>query len=88
MSIQDKLEQAIDLYGIGDIRTLLLSKARDKEIVEEQKKLYEAYKGWCNEFFRSYRNLYFIFTKDKLWNVNRSYMCNAYYDSNKIYYKR
>lgn len=44
MSIQDKLEQAIDLYGIGDIRTLKLSKARDKEIVEEQKKLYEAYK--------------------------------------------
>lgn len=45
MSIQDKLEQAIDLYGIGDVRTLLLSEARDKEIVEEQKKLYEAYKG-------------------------------------------
>lgn len=44
MSIQDKLEQAIDLYGIGDIRTLLLSKARDKEIVEEQKMIYESYK--------------------------------------------
>lgn len=44
MTTQQKLDKAIELYGIGDIRTLELSKLRDKEIVEEQKKLYKVYK--------------------------------------------
>ena len=37
------LEMAIELYGLGDIRTLKLSQQRDKEIAEEQRKLYKAY---------------------------------------------
>lgn len=45
MSIQDTLEEAIVQYGVGDIRTLKLSEERDKEIVQEQMKLYESYKG-------------------------------------------
>lgn len=44
MSIQQLLDSVINLYGIGDIRTLELSQKRDKEVVEEQKKLYETYK--------------------------------------------
>lgn len=44
MSIQDMLEEAIEQYGVDDIRTLKLSEERDKEIVQEQKKLYESYK--------------------------------------------
>lgn len=44
MTTQQKLDKAIELYGIGDIRTLKLSEERDKEILEEQKKLYKAYK--------------------------------------------
>lgn len=44
MYIQVKLEQAIDLYGVGDIRTLKLSQQRDKEIIEQQKVIYKTYK--------------------------------------------
>lgn len=44
MSTQQLLDRAIDLYGSGDIRTLELSQQRDKEIVEEQRKLYKVYK--------------------------------------------
>lgn len=49
MSIQDKLEEAVREFGTDDERTLNASEARDKEIVEEQMKLYEAYKeGYLN----------------------------------------
>lgn len=44
MTTQQKLDKAIELYGPGDIRTLKLSKERDKEILEEQKASYERYK--------------------------------------------
>lgn len=44
MSTQQLLEAAINHYGVSDIRTLELSQLRDKEIVEEQKKLYKEYK--------------------------------------------
>ena len=49
MTIQQKLDKAIELYGPGDIRTLKLSEQRDKEIVEEQKQLYKLYKEGNNE---------------------------------------
>lgn len=49
MTTQEMLEMAIELYGLGDIRTLKLSQQRDKEIVEEQKKLYKVYKEGNNE---------------------------------------
>lgn len=44
MNTQQKLDKAIELYGIGDIRTLKLSEERDREIAAEQKKLYKLYK--------------------------------------------
>ena len=43
-STQVMLEEAINLYGPSDIITKMLSQRRDKEILEEQKKLYKAYK--------------------------------------------
>ena len=49
MTIQQKLDKAIELYGPGDIITKMLSQRRDKEIVEEQKKLYKVYKEGNNE---------------------------------------
>ena len=48
MLLEEMLNEAIELYGLGDIRTLKLSQQRDKEIVEEQKKLYKAYKEGNN----------------------------------------
>lgn len=39
MTTQQKLDKAIELYGITDIRTLKLSQQRDKEIVKEMKGL-------------------------------------------------
>lgn len=44
MTIQQKLDKAIELYGPGDIRTLKLSEQRDKEIEVEQRAIYERYK--------------------------------------------
>ncbi|MGG7058746.1 hypothetical protein ACQPUZ_10650 [Clostridium tertium] len=44
MTIQQKLDKAIELYGVGDIRTLELSEERDKEIEAEQRLIYERYK--------------------------------------------
>lgn len=44
MNTQQKLDKAIELYGIGDIRTLKLSQQRDKEIAAEQRAIYERYK--------------------------------------------
>lgn len=48
MSTQQLLEAAIKHYGVSDIRTIELSQRRDKEIVEEQRKLYKAYKEGNN----------------------------------------
>lgn len=48
MSTQQLLEAAINHYGVSDIRTLELSQQRDKEIIEQQKKLYKAYKEGNN----------------------------------------
>lgn len=45
---QQLLEAAINRYGLSDIRTIELSRRRDKEIVEEQRKLYKAYKEGNN----------------------------------------
>ena len=42
--IQQKLEEAIKCFGIGDIRTIELSKKRDIEILREQKEIYRKYK--------------------------------------------
>ncbi|WP_294167016.1 hypothetical protein [uncultured Clostridium sp.] len=50
MSIQDKLEEAVREFGTDDERTLKASEARDKEVVEEQKMIYEAYKEANNVF--------------------------------------
>lgn len=41
MSIQQMLEEAINLFGLNDIRTIELSQLRDEEIVSLQKKRYE-----------------------------------------------
>lgn len=43
-NIQEMLEESINLFGASDIITKMLSQRRDKEILEEQKKLYKAYK--------------------------------------------
>lgn len=48
MPTQQLLEAAIKHYEVSDIRTIELSKQRDKEIVEQQKKLYKAYKEGNN----------------------------------------
>ena len=48
MEIQEKLEEAVIIFGLEDERTLKLSEARDKEIVEEQKKIYELHKEHKN----------------------------------------
>lgn len=44
MSTQEMLEEAVKHFGTSDIITKMLSQRRDKEILEEQKKLYKAYK--------------------------------------------
>lgn len=46
MSIQQMLEEAINLFGLNDTRTIELSQLRDKEIVKSQRKIYEE---WRNE---------------------------------------
>lgn len=62
MSTQEMLEEAINHFGPSDIITKMLSQKRDKEIEEQQKELYKAYKEKnyvsivCNE------GLYFNFT--------------------------
>ena len=48
MTTQQMLEEAIIHFGADDIITKMLSQRRDKEIVEEQKKLYKAYKEGNN----------------------------------------
>lgn len=44
MTTQEMLEEAIKIYGPGDIRTLKLSQQRDEEIVEQQRGIYKTYK--------------------------------------------
>lgn len=41
MSIQQMLEEAINLFGLNDTRTIELSQLRDEEIVRAQRKRYE-----------------------------------------------
>lgn len=43
-NIQEMLDEAVKHFGTNDIVTKMLSQKRDKEIVEEQKIIYEAYK--------------------------------------------
>lgn len=44
MVIQQMLEEAVKHFGADDIITRMLSQKRDKEVVEEQRKLYKGYK--------------------------------------------
>lgn len=44
MTVQAMLEESIELFGINDEVTILLSQKRDKQIVEVQKLKYEDYK--------------------------------------------
>ena len=46
MSVQQMLEEAINVFGLNDERTIELSQLRDKEIVKSQRKIYEE---WRNE---------------------------------------
>ena len=48
MTTQQKLDEAAELYGVSDIRTLKLSEQRDKEIALEQQAIYERYKQCMN----------------------------------------
>ncbi|MGN0027296.1 MAG: hypothetical protein ACI33I_09885 [Clostridium sp.] len=48
--IQEMLEESIKLWGPSDIVTIMLSQRKDKEVVEEQKMIYEAYKEANNVF--------------------------------------
>lgn len=41
MSVQQLLEEAINIFGLNDEVTILLSKKRDEEIVKAQRKIYE-----------------------------------------------
>lgn len=41
MSIQQMLEEAINLFGLNDARTIHLSQMRDEEIARSQRKRYE-----------------------------------------------
>ncbi|WP_294186398.1 hypothetical protein [uncultured Clostridium sp.] len=50
MSTQKMLEEALIYFGAEDIVTIMLSHKRDKEVVEEQKMIYEAYKEANNVF--------------------------------------
>ncbi len=44
MSTQKMLEEALIHFGAEDIVTIMLSHKRDKEVAEEQKKIFESYK--------------------------------------------
>lgn len=50
MSIQQLLEEAINIFGLNDEVTILLSKKRDEEIAELQAKRYKEWKsrGVCH----------------------------------------
>lgn len=41
---QEMLEESINVFGLNDIVTKMLSVKRDKEIVQEQKEIYKKYK--------------------------------------------
>lgn len=49
MSIQMSLEAAVSILGLGNRTTIMLSEERDKEIVLEQRKIFNKWKGRnCN----------------------------------------
>lgn len=41
MSIEQMLEEAINLFGLNDEITIELSRLRDQEIIRSQRKIYE-----------------------------------------------
>lgn len=41
---QEMLEEAITLWGANDIVTVMLSQKMDKEVLEEQSKIYKRFK--------------------------------------------
>lgn len=41
MNTQNMLEKAVEIYGVSDIVTIMLSQKRDEEIVEEQKRRFK-----------------------------------------------
>ena len=45
MIVQDMLERAIQEFGTSDLITIMLSQARDKEIVEAQLEIYKKFRG-------------------------------------------
>lgn len=61
-NIQEMLEEAVKHFGTSDIITKMLSQRRDKEILEEQKKLYKAYKEDKDGFAICSWNIPFNFT--------------------------
>lgn len=44
MSVQMSLELAVSTLGVGHRTTLMLSEERDKEVAEEQSKIYNRWK--------------------------------------------
>ena len=44
MSTEEMLKEAINLWGMEDIVTIMLSQKLDKEIAVEQKKIYESHR--------------------------------------------
>ena len=43
MSIQGSLELAVSTLGVGHRITLMLSEERDKEVAEEQRRIYDTW---------------------------------------------
>ena len=41
MSVQGSLELAVNTLGVGHRTTLMLSEERDKEVAEEQRRIYD-----------------------------------------------
>ena len=44
MSTEEMLKEAINLWGMEDIVTIMLSQRLDKEVVEKQQKLLKSYR--------------------------------------------
>lgn len=45
VSVQEMLNEAVEIYSLSDEATIKLSKKRDKEIVEQQRNIYEEWKN-------------------------------------------
>lgn len=43
-NIENMLNMAIESYGLNDIVTIMLNNERDKQIVEQQRNIYEEWK--------------------------------------------